>query len=82
VSATQSTTRTFIRTVEDFARYFHRRPDQLGPEHVREYQAQLFAVDYFRVAESAAGFFLRCSDAEQQLIARRQALAGRCTRRE
>ncbi len=38
----QSTTRTYIRTVEDFACYFHRRPDQLGPEHVREYQAQLF----------------------------------------
>jgi integrase/recombinase XerD len=38
----QSTTQTYIRTVEDFARYFHRRPDQLGPEHVREYQAQLF----------------------------------------
>jgi len=30
----QSTTRTYIRTVEDFARYFHQRPDQLGPEHV------------------------------------------------
>jgi integrase/recombinase XerD len=33
---------TYIRTVEDFADYFHRPPDQLGPEHVREYQAQLF----------------------------------------
>jgi len=38
----QSTTRSYLHTVEDFARYFHRRPDQLGPEHVREYQAQLF----------------------------------------
>jgi site-specific recombinase XerD len=38
----QSTTRAYIRTVEDFARYFHRPPDRLGPEHVREYQAQLF----------------------------------------
>lgn len=38
----QSTTRTYLRTVEDFALYFHRPPDQLGPEHVREYQAQLF----------------------------------------
>ena len=38
----QSTTRTYIHTVEDFAGYFHRPPDQLGPEHVRQYQAQLF----------------------------------------
>ncbi len=39
----QSTTTTYIRTVEDFARYCKRRPDELGPEHIREYQAQLFS---------------------------------------
>ncbi|MGA2578962.1 MAG: phage integrase N-terminal SAM-like domain-containing protein [Bryobacteraceae bacterium] len=39
----QSTTATYIRTVEDFARYFKRRPDELGPEHIRECQAQLFS---------------------------------------
>jgi Tol biopolymer transport system component len=38
----ESTIHTYIHTVEHFSRYFHRRPDQLGPEHIRQYQAALF----------------------------------------
>ena len=38
----QHTTRSYIRTVEDFARRFNRPPDRLGPRHIREYQAELF----------------------------------------
>ena len=39
---TESTTRAYIRTIEDFARYFKRPPDQLGPEQIRAYVAHLF----------------------------------------
>jgi integrase/recombinase XerD len=36
------TIRCYLASVADLARYFHRSPDQLRPEHVREYQAYLF----------------------------------------
>jgi site-specific recombinase XerD len=41
---TQSTTRAYLRTIEDIARYFKQPPDQLGPEQIREYIAYLFRV--------------------------------------
>jgi len=37
-----STVRCYIRTVENFAQYFNSRPDRLGPEQIRQYQAHLF----------------------------------------
>jgi integrase/recombinase XerD len=38
----ENTTRSYIRTVEEFSRRFNCSPDRLGPRHIREYQAELF----------------------------------------
>ena len=37
-----NTIRRYIDVVEGLARYFNRRPDRLGLEHIRQYQAHLF----------------------------------------
>jgi site-specific recombinase XerD len=35
------TIRSYIRVVEQFSQHFHRAPDQLGLEHIRQYQSAL-----------------------------------------
>lgn len=58
----ESTIGTYIRTVEHFSRYFHRPPDQLGPEHIREYQAALFTEvgsEYGNAAARGLALLLR-----------------------
>ena len=37
-----STARCYLHAVEDFAKYFHRSPERLGPSHIRQYQVHLF----------------------------------------
>jgi len=39
----ESTIHSYVHGVEHFSQYFHRRPDRLGPQHIREYQAMLFS---------------------------------------
>jgi integrase/recombinase XerD len=39
----QATRECYIREVESFARFFNCRPDKLGLEHIRKFQAHLFS---------------------------------------
>src|SRR5262245_18404833 len=36
-----STIRYYVRTVRDFAAHFHKPPDQLGAQHLRQFQLYL-----------------------------------------
>ena len=38
----KSTVRSYIHAIQDFAKYFGRSPERLGPEHIRQYQVHLF----------------------------------------
>ena len=38
----ETTKDCYIQAVEDFARYFNRPPNKLGPEHIRQFQSHLF----------------------------------------
>ena len=40
----QTTRTAYLFAVEQFAKHFHRSPDQLGLDHIRDYQVHLFRV--------------------------------------
>ena len=46
----QRTIRHYTHSVAEFARYFHKSPDQLGPEHVRTFLLYLLK-DRMRTAK-------------------------------
>src|SRR6516165_7266891 len=55
------TIRSYTQTVAEFARYCHKSPDELGPEHIRQYQLHLvnereLAWSTFRLRLSALKF--------------------------
>ena len=46
----QATIDCYLRAVAEFSLHFHRPPNQLGPEHIREYQAHYSASESWHPA--------------------------------
>ena len=84
---TDDTAQIYLRAVEEYARYFNTPPDQLGPEHIREYQAHLFrdrklaanTVAQHLTASGAIGAVSLCGSA--CMCTARRASAPPCARR-
>src|SRR5579871_3056367 len=59
----QATARAYIGAIGRFAAYFHRSPDQLGPEEIRQYQLHLVDRELqprsIRLQTAALRFFYR-----------------------
>ena len=51
------TSRLYLGAVERFAKYFGRSPDQLGPEHIREFFLHL--LDRRRSQPELSSFIVR-----------------------
>jgi integrase/recombinase XerD len=67
----ESSIHIYIHTVEHFSRHFHRSPDQLGSQHIRQDQAALFtrwklAPNTVTQRLAALGFLL-CTGVEARL---------------
>ncbi len=53
------TIRLYLRHVAEFAKHFHRSPDQLGAEDIRQYQLFLFRKKSWR-GQAITRLFVRC----------------------
>ena len=54
-----TTIRLYLSSVAEFAQHFHKSPDQLGPEHIRQYQ--LFLIQEKQACQSTCIQFVSAS---------------------
>ena len=78
----QTTIDCYLRAVAEFSLHFHRPPNQLGPEHIRQYQAHLFGRQKLApstVTQHLAALILLHQDAEEAMEYRRDSLSQEST---